>query len=69
MLERIVVALDGSLTAEAVLPHVRRILHRQDSEIVLVRAVVPAPVENSILMADAAIGGARPYLAGIYEPL
>jgi hypothetical protein len=69
MLERIVVALDGSLTAEAVLPHVRRILHRQDSEIVLVRAVVPAPVENSILVADAATGAARSYLAGIQERL
>jgi nucleotide-binding universal stress UspA family protein len=69
MLERIVVALDGSLTAEAVLPHVRRILHRQDSEIILVRAVVPAPVENAILIADAAVGGARSYLAGIQERL
>jgi nucleotide-binding universal stress UspA family protein len=69
MLERIIVALDGSLTAEAVLPHVRRILHRQDSEIILVRAVVPAPVENSILIADAAIGVARSYLAGIQERL
>src|SRR6185436_14739478 len=69
MLERIVVPLDGSLTAEAVLPHVRRILHRQDSEIILVRAVVPAPVENSILIVDTAIGPARSYLAGIQERL
>lgn len=69
MLERIVVALDGSLTAEAVLPNVRRILHRQDSEIVLVRAVVPAPVENSILLADAQMGAARGYIAGVQERL
>jgi len=69
MLERIVVALDGSLTAEAVLPHVRRILHRQDSEIILVRAVVPAPVENSILIADAATGAAKSYLGGVQERL
>src|SRR6185295_17616716 len=69
MLERIIVALDGSLTAEAVLPHVRRILHRQDAEIILVRAVVPAPVENTILIADAAMGAARSYLTGVQERL
>ena len=69
MLERIIVPLDGSLTAEAVLPQVRRILRRQDSEIVLVRAVVPAPVENSIMMAEASVGAARNYLAGVQERL
>jgi nucleotide-binding universal stress UspA family protein len=69
MLERIVVPLDGSLTAEAVLPQVRRILRRQDSDIILVRAVVPAPVENSILMTEASIGAARNYIAGIQERL
>lgn len=69
MLERIVVPLDGSLTAEAVLPQVRRILRRQDSEILLVRAVVPAPVENSIMMAEASLGAARTYLSGIQERL
>jgi len=69
MLERIIVPLDGSLTAEAVLPHVRRILRRQDSEIILVRAVVPAPVENTMLIADAAMGAANAYIAGIQERL
>jgi nucleotide-binding universal stress UspA family protein len=61
--------LDGSLTAEAVLPHVRRILHRQDSEIILARAVVPTPVENSVLIADAAMGAAKSYIAGVQERL
>src|SRR5437667_10585605 len=69
MIERIVVPLDGSLTAEAILPQVRRILHRHDSELVLVRAVVPVPVENSILIADAASQGARQYLHGVQERL
>jgi len=69
MLERIVVALDGSLTAEAVLPHVRRILRRQDSEIILVRAVVPPPVENAILIVDASLGAARAYIGGIQQRL
>jgi nucleotide-binding universal stress UspA family protein len=69
MLERIIVPLDGSLTAEAVLPHVRRILHRQDSEIILVRAVVPTPVENTVLISDVSMGAAKSYLAGIQERL
>lgn len=69
MLERIVVPLDGSLTAESVLPHVRRVLHRTDSEIILVRAVVPAPVENSALLAEAALGAARDYAHGVQERL
>jgi len=69
MLERIVVPLDGSLTAEAVLPFVRRFLHRTDSEIILVRAVVPAPVENSIMVADAATGVARAYIKEVQDRL
>ena len=69
MFERIVVPLDGSLTAEAVLPFVRRFLHRTDSEIILVRAVVPAPVENSVMIADAATGAARVYIKEVQERL
>ena len=69
MFERIVVPLDGSLTAEAVLPFVRRFLHRTDSEIILVRAVVPAPVENSMMIADAATGAARVYIKEVQERL
>ncbi|HVE39903.1 MAG TPA: universal stress protein [Planctomycetota bacterium] len=69
MIERIVVPLDGSLTAEAVLPQVRRILHRNDSELLLVRAVVPAPAENAILIADAASQAAREYVHGVQTRL
>jgi len=69
VIERIVVPLDGSLTAEAILPQVRRILHRHDSELYLVRAVVPAPAENSILLTDAATQAAREYLLGVQERL
>jgi len=69
MIERIVVPLDGSLTAEAILPHGRRILQRHDFEVILVRAVVPAPAENSILVADASTLGAREYLHGVQERL
>ncbi len=69
MLERIVVPLDGSLTSEAVLPFVRRFLHRTDSEIILVRAVIPAPVENSMMVADAALGAGRVYVREVQDRL
>jgi nucleotide-binding universal stress UspA family protein len=69
MIERIVVPLDGSLTAEAILPQVRRILHRHDSELILVRAAVPAPVENSVALSDAVSQSAREYLHGVQERL
>jgi nucleotide-binding universal stress UspA family protein len=63
--ERILVPLDGSLTAEKVLPHVRRLLRREDSELILVRAVVPPPVEHAALMVEAAQKAAEEYLEGI----
>jgi nucleotide-binding universal stress UspA family protein len=69
MIERIVVPLDGSLTAEAILPQVRRVLYRNDSELILVRAVVPPPVENSLLVAEPLLGAAREYVLGQQERL
>jgi nucleotide-binding universal stress UspA family protein len=45
MFERILVPLDGSPRAELILSQVSRILHRKDSEVLLVRAVnVPAQI-------------------------
>jgi nucleotide-binding universal stress UspA family protein len=69
MIERIVVPLDGSLTAEAILPQVRRVLYRSDSELILVRAVVPPAVEHGITLADAEVGAAREYILGQLERL
>ena len=69
MIERIVVPLDGSLTAEAILPQVRRVLYRNDSEVILVRAVVPPPVENSLLVTEPLLAAARQYLLGQQERL
>jgi nucleotide-binding universal stress UspA family protein len=69
MIERIVVPLDGSLTAEAILPQVRRVLYRNDSEVILVRAVVPPPVENSLLVAEPLLAAAREYILGQQEHL
>ena len=62
MIDRILVPLDGSRVAEQILPHLRRLLHRQDAEVILVRAAVPPPVENGLLMADALLAAARDYL-------
>jgi nucleotide-binding universal stress UspA family protein len=46
MLETIIVPLDGSILAEAVLAQVRKILFRKDAELVLVRAMsIPAGTE------------------------
>jgi nucleotide-binding universal stress UspA family protein len=67
MIEKIVVPLDGSVTAEAVLPHVRRLLRLEDAEAVFVRAENPAPVENYMPVAEAALAAAREYIAGIQE--
>jgi nucleotide-binding universal stress UspA family protein len=69
MIERIVVPLDGSLAAEAILPQVRRVLHRSDSEIILVQAVPVPMVEDAIVLAEAQIGAAREYLLGQVERL
>ncbi len=45
MFERILVPLDGSPRAELILPQIARILRREDSEILLLRAVdVPAQI-------------------------
>lgn len=69
MIERIVVPLDGSLTAEAILPQVRRVLYRNDSEVILVRAVSPPMMENGVMLAEAELGAAREYMMGQVERL
>lgn len=69
MVDRILVPLDGSMTAEAVLPQVRRLLKRNDSELILVRAVVPPPVENAALMIEAVQIAAEEYIAGLKQKL
>ncbi|MBV8881981.1 MAG: universal stress protein [Planctomycetaceae bacterium] len=69
MIDRILVPLDGSRVAEQILPHLRRVLHRHDSEVILVRAAVPPPMENGMLIADALLAAARDYLAGMQDQL
>jgi nucleotide-binding universal stress UspA family protein len=62
MIDRILVPLDGSRVAEQILPHLRRLLFRHDSEVILVRAAVPPPIENGMLIADAMLSASRDYL-------
>ncbi|MBI4566229.1 MAG: universal stress protein [Planctomycetes bacterium] len=52
MLERILIPLDGSATAEAILPQVALILKRKDSEVILAR-VVNVPLSYRVDMARA----------------
>jgi nucleotide-binding universal stress UspA family protein len=70
LLDRIIVPLDGSSTAEAVLPEVRRILRRADSEILLVRSEFPMVVDVYPRIAlDRALGEAKSYLQDIADRL
>src|SRR5258706_3606737 len=71
MLDRIVVPLDGSLASEQILPHLRRLLFRHDSEILLVRAAVPPISETGVvsLAMDDLIGAAKNYLQEMQDRL
>jgi len=46
MFERILIPLDGSARAELILTQVCKVLRREDSDILLLRAVGPAPVSG-----------------------
>jgi nucleotide-binding universal stress UspA family protein len=58
MYERIVVALDGSVAAEQVIPHVTAIAERFGSQIILVRAISLSPIVSlgSVVVAPAGPG-------------
>lgn len=69
---RILLALDGSPLAEAILPQVRRVLKRRDSEILVVRAYSPPLPAGDFAyppMIDAAEREARDYVEGIVRRL
>lgn len=69
MLERILVPLDGSVTAEAVLPHVRRLLRRHDSEVILLRVANPPAAEEQMSLIEATLAAAREYIVGVKDRL
>lgn len=65
MLDRILVPLDGSVTAEAVLPHLRRLLRRHDSEVILLSVANPPPVEAQLAIVEASLSASREYITGV----
>ena len=69
MLDRIVTPLDGSLTAEAILPQVRRLARKTDAEIILVQAVPVTGVDGGESVFHAAVHAATEYLAGVQQRL
>lgn len=71
MFERVLVPLDGSELAEAILPQVRRILLHKDAEVLLVRAVqVPANAgPEAVELPDILRAQASRYLGGVAKAL
>jgi nucleotide-binding universal stress UspA family protein len=69
MIERILVPLDGSTTAEAILPHLKRLLRRSDSEVIVMRAANPPPAEDAMALFEASLAAAREYVVGMKERL
>ena len=67
MWEKILVPLDGSETAEAILPHVRRLLRRHDSEVILLRVAHPPIAEEQVTVIEASLAAAREYVVGIKD--
>lgn len=69
MIERILAPLDGSPTAEAVLPHVRRLARMTGSEIVLAQAVPVSGVDGGESVFRAAAQAGADYLAVVKDKL
>jgi nucleotide-binding universal stress UspA family protein len=69
ILQSILVPLDGSVTAEAVLPHVRRLLRRSDSEVILLRVANPPAGDDYMPLYEASLAAAREYVTGIRDRL
>ncbi len=78
MYRRILVPLDGSKRAERILPHVRRLAHPQETQVILLQVVNPyVPVmdphaflqEYSAEEMEQIIGQARSYLEGLQHEL
>ncbi len=78
MYKRILVPLDGSKRAERILPHVRRLAHPQDNEVLLLQVVnpyVPVMDPHAFLQEYSAkemaqiIARTRSYLEGLQHEL
>lgn len=69
MIERILTPLDGSMTAEAVLPQVQRLARKTGAEIVLARAIPLQGFEGVDSVYQASVQAGTEYLAGIQARL
>lgn len=71
MFERVIVPLDGSEVAAAILPQIRRILMHKDAEILLVQGVyVPSNAQaEAVELPDILRAQAARYLEGVAAPL
>lgn len=69
MLQKILVPLDGSPLAEAVLPEIRRFFRHEDSEVILLRVSQAASLEPYGLGLEAALAEARLYVARLARDL
>ncbi len=69
MIKRIVVPLDGSEAAEAVLPQVRRLIKGGSAELVLVRATLPMPADGFAAVDQGSIAEADAYVTSFAKKL
>ena len=69
MIERILVALDGSKMAEAILPALRPVLRRSDSELILARVVEIPIIQDYVPVRRGTFGLATEYLAHVEREL
>lgn len=69
MLDKILVPLDGSVTAQAILPLLRRLLRRRDSEVLLLSVAPPPIAEAQVSMIDASLAASREYILGVKATL
>jgi nucleotide-binding universal stress UspA family protein len=70
LLNRIVVPLDGSAVAEAVLPELRNLLRQADSEVILVRSEYPLVADTyPPVVLESSVTAAKSYLRRIEDRL
>jgi nucleotide-binding universal stress UspA family protein len=69
MFNRILVPLDGSTTAETILPQVRRLLRRIDAEVVLLQVATPPLADGAMALFEAALSASREYLREVSRRL
>ena len=69
MFKRILVPLDGSPMAEAILSRLGRLIGSEEAEVLLVRAVPPPMSEGAVLVLNQIMDGAEHCLKGVQARL